>query len=353
MNASKTAFYKAALNGLYYTGAFRALEPAWRGVGVIFTLHHVQPADGVSAFAPNRILEVTPEFLDQTIRQVRELGYEIVSLDEVHRRLSERDYGRRFACFTFDDGYLDNYTHAFPIFRQHDAPFAIYVCTGIMERAIDLWWCSLEQVVQHEDRIEVTLDDGERAFATRTTDEKYQAFNAIYWAMRAMPLERQLATSRALAERYPESAAAPVPASAPMSWEMLREMRESGLLTIGAHTVGHHALTKLSPADVREEIRESRDVIALQTGETPQHFAYPYGDALSAASREFELSRELGMTTAVTTRKGVLFPEHAAHLHGLPRVSLNGDYQHSRYVRLFVSGAPFALSRGFRRHDPD
>jgi len=353
MIASKTSFYKAALNGLYYTGAFRALEPAWRGVGVIFTLHHVQPGNGARAFAPNRILEVTPEFLDQTVRQVRELGYEIVSLDEVHRRLSEHDYGGPFACFTFDDGYLDNYTHAFPIFRKHDAPFAIYVCTGIMERAVDLWWCTLEQVVQHEDRVEVTLDDGRQAFASRTTDEKYQAFNTIYWAMRAMPLGRQLATSRALAERYPESAAVPVPASAPMSWPMLREMHDTGLLTIGAHTIGHHALSKLPPEAVREEIRASRDAIARQTGATPRHFAYPYGDALSAASREFALAQELGMATGVTTRKGVLFPEHAAHLHGLPRVSLNGDYQHSRYVRLFVSGAPFALSRGFRRHDPD
>lgn len=353
MNGSRTAFYKAALNGLYYTGAFRALEPAWRGVGVIFTLHHVQPDDGSRAFAPNRILDVTPEFLDQTIRQVRELGYEIVSLDAVHRRLAEGDFGGPFACFTFDDGYLDNYTHAFPIFRKHEAPFAIYVCTGLMERAIDLWWCSLEQVVQHEDRVEVTLDGAAQAFASRTTAEKYRAFNTIYWAMRGMPLERQLATSRALAARYPESAGTEVPASAPMSWEMLREMRDSGLLTIGAHTVGHHALTKLPPDAVREEIRESRDVIARHTGQMPTHFAYPYGDALSASSREFTLAEELGMATAVTTRKGVLFPGHAAHLHGLPRVSLNGDYQHSRYVRLFVSGAPFALARGFRRHDLD
>ena len=65
----------------------------------------------------------------------------------------------------------------------------------------------------------------------------------------------------------------------------------------------------------------------------------------------YALLKEHGFDTASTTRKGVLFPEHADHLHALPRVSLHGDYQLERYVTLFMSGAPFALQRGFRRLD--
>lgn len=353
MTTPKTAFYKAALNSLYYTGAYRALERGWRGVGVIFTLHHVRPADGESQFAPNRILEVTPAFLEQTIKQVKRLGYEIVSLDEVHRRLAEKDFSAPFVCFTLDDGYADNYQHAFPIFEKHDVPFAIYVCTGIIEGSVDLWWCSLEQIILHENRIEVRLNGTEQVFTTRSTSEKYRAFNTIYWALRGMPIQLQLATSRALAARYPHSAAVAVPASASLTWDMLQEMRASGLMTIGAHTLNHYALNKLSLEEARQEVQESCDVIAKQTGETSRHFAYPYGDALSASHREFSLSEELGMDTCVTTRKGVLFPEHVRYLHALPRVSLNGDYQASRYVRLFLSGAPFALSGGFRRYDVD
>ena len=136
-----------------------------------------------------------------------------------------------------------------------------------------------------------------------------------------------------------------------MSWDMIAELASSGLATIGAHTVNHFALSKLQPEDVRNETERSREIIAQRTGKSPRHFAYPYGDAGSAGRREFDIIGDLGFATATTTRKGLLFPEHAHHLHALPRVSLNGEYQHRRYVELFLSGAPFALWQGFHRLD--
>jgi hypothetical protein len=64
----KTAMMKAAMSGLYHTGAHRLLAPYTEGVGLIFTLRQIRPAqDPPKAFAPNRILEVTPDFLDAVL----------------------------------------------------------------------------------------------------------------------------------------------------------------------------------------------------------------------------------------------------------------------------------------------
>ena len=57
------------------------------------------------------------------------------------------------------------------------------------------------------------------------------------------------------------------------------------------------------------------------------------------------------MEAAVTTRKGLIYPEHGDHLFALPRVSLNGDYQSLHFIDLYLSGAPFALWNRFRRVD--
>ena len=73
-------------------------------------LHHVRPRrDG--AFQPNHHLEITPDFLRATLAHLRRTTSTSSAMDEVHRRLAERDFSRRFACFTFDDGYRDNRDH--------------------------------------------------------------------------------------------------------------------------------------------------------------------------------------------------------------------------------------------------
>ena len=83
----------------------------------------------------------------------------------------------------------------------------------------------------------------------------------------------------------------------------------------------------------------------------PRALRYPVGDRTSAGPREFRIAAELGFKTAVTTRPGVLFPEHGEHLTALPRISLNGEYQQLRYGRVLLSGAATALWNGFRRVD--
>jgi peptidoglycan/xylan/chitin deacetylase (PgdA/CDA1 family) len=82
-----------------------------------------------------------------------------------------------------------------------------------------------------------------------------------------------------------------------------------------------------------------------------EHFAYPYGDKTAAAAREFALARNAGFKTAVTTRPGMIFSSAADHLTALPRVSLNGNYQHSRVLPVLTSGAATAMWNGFRRVD--
>ena len=96
---------------------------------MIFTLHHVRPEpEEPRAFAPNRILEVAPQFLDAVLDQVQEAGLDVISLDQAVQRLKEGD-DRRFVCFTFDDGYRDNLEHAYPLFKRRNLPLTLYVPT--------------------------------------------------------------------------------------------------------------------------------------------------------------------------------------------------------------------------------
>lgn len=347
----KTQIIKTGLDALYFTRAFRLFERQWAGMGLVFMLHHIRPAkDPAPRFHPNGILEITPDFLAQVLGHLKARGIEVISLTQAVNRLVSGEQGGRFACFTIDDGYRDNFQNALPVFSRFDCPFTVFVATGIVDGTTELWWLALEEAIAAHDRVTVVLDGDERVFETATDADKLAAYEAIYWPMRAMPETDQRALIRDLCERCDVDLAKICDREA-MQWHEVRRLSDDPLVTIGAHTVDHFALAKLEPEAAMHELVHSRERIAEETGRTPEFFCYPYGDPASAGPRDFDLAARAGYRASFTTRKGMLFPEHARHLQALPRVSLNGDYQTLRYIDLYLSGAPFALWNRFQRLD--
>jgi peptidoglycan/xylan/chitin deacetylase (PgdA/CDA1 family) len=341
---------RGGLESLYFTGAHIALRPFVGGVGAILTLHHVRPPRP-DRFQPNRLLEVTPRFLARVVKSLRRSGLDLVSLDEMHRRMTEGDFSRHFACLTFDDGYRDTLQWAYPVLKEAGVPFAVYVPTSFPDRLGELWWLALEAVIARNDRVGLVIGGRDRKFDCRTVAEKRALFDELYWWLRSQPTEAELReVVRNLAAYYHVDIAA-FCSELCMSWPELAELAADPLVTIGAHTVNHPMLTKLSSDGVRSEIDLSRSVIEAALAVRPQHLSYPFGDRGSAGAREFEIAAELGFKTAVTTRPGVLFREHGQCMTALPRISLNGDYQRIRYVRVLLSGAATAMWNGFRRLD--
>ncbi|MEL6227833.1 MAG: polysaccharide deacetylase family protein, partial [Pseudomonadota bacterium] len=166
MSRRNTPLVKAALTALHAIRADRVFDAASDNCGVIFMLHHVVP-EMPKGFAPNRILKITPEFLELAIDEARAAGLDFVSMDEAGRRLRQPEGARPFACFTFDDGYRDNFTYAYPVLKRHNVPFTIYVTPAFADGDGDFWWLTLEEVIARATRISVPLPSGERAFDTR------------------------------------------------------------------------------------------------------------------------------------------------------------------------------------------
>jgi peptidoglycan/xylan/chitin deacetylase (PgdA/CDA1 family) len=348
MAGLKDTIIRGGLESLYFSGAHWALQPLVGGVGVILTMHHVRPPRP-DRFQPNRILEITPHFLARVVQLLRRAGVDVISLDEMYRRLTEGDFGKRFVCLTFDDGYRDILEHAYPILKEAGMPFAVYVPTSFPDRLGELWWLALEAVIARNARIGLNIDGDNRIFACATVAEKRALYDELYWWLRRRPSEAELrGIVRDLAACYAVDIAAFCNELC-MDWRELSELAADPLVTIGAHTVHHQMLAKLPEKTVRSEIDLSRAVIEAALDLRPAHLSYPYGDPGSAGAREFAIAADLGFKTAVTTRPGVLTRGHAEHLTALPRISLNGEYQQLRYVRVLLSGSATAMWNGFRR----
>lgn len=335
MSVIKTFMRKAYMQGARLSGLSALLNPVLGGVGSILMLHHVRPARG--GVDLNGLLSVEPDFLDELIEGLKgEVRF--VSMDEAADRLKAGHCDERFAAVTLDDGYRDNVEHAAPVFRAHEIPYTIFVSPGLVDGDADLWWELVEQAVEKNDRVRVDLPSGAAHWNCATDREKYKAYDAIMQELlTAVGEDEQRAIVRSLCETYGIDREAHRRQSL-LDWDELRALGNDRLATIGAHTIHHFQLARLTRERALEEIVRSGEVLGDKLGEKPRHFAYPYGGPEAAGEREVELAREAGYATAVTTRHGNLMPAHAGHMHALPRISVNGYYQRVAYVRTMMSG---------------
>jgi peptidoglycan/xylan/chitin deacetylase (PgdA/CDA1 family) len=344
----KQSIIRGGLEFLYFTGARVVLRPFVGGVGAILALHHVRPPRP-DRFQPNRLLEVTPQFLARMVRGLRRSGLDLISLDEMHRRMVEGDFSRRFVCLTFDNGYRDLREWVYPILKEAGVPFAVYVPTSFPDRLGELWWLVLEAVIARNNRIGLVIGGRDRKFDCSTVAEKRSLYDELYWWLRSRATESEMRSIvRSLAAFYHVDIAAFCEELC-MSWPELAELASDPLVTIGAHTVNHPILSRISKEAARSEMELSRSVIEAALTVKPAHLSYPYGDRSSAGDREFEIAAEIGFKTAVTTRPGVLSARHKHCMTALPRISLHGDYQRMRYVRVLLSGTAITMWNGFRR----
>jgi peptidoglycan/xylan/chitin deacetylase (PgdA/CDA1 family) len=302
--------------GAHLTGLSRLIAARYRGRGIIFALHSVVE-DG--AIHPDDSLRCPAGQLQRVLRWLRDQRFEFVDLDEAVRRLAKRET-RPFAAFTFDDGYADNLTRALPIMQRFEAPFTVYVTTGMVTREIDAWWFGLAELIRSRERVD--LPGIGRRFRCADLASKKRVFRTIEAAIHedfdVLPHVRSaIAASgidcRTLVDREGLTAS------------QLGSLARHPLVSIGGHTTTHRNLALASVSTVRREMMENRKFLQGMTDSPVAHFAYPFGHARACGLREANVARDVGFCTAVTTRSGALFAAHVGHPHALPRIHLAGD----------------------------
>ena len=335
---------RAGLSALHHTGLSALFKNRLQGWGSVLCLHHVCPAEeNNTGFAPNSKLEITPQFLNDLIIKLRRDGFETVSLATAVASLKSGIKPEKpFAVFTLDDGYRDNLIYAKPVFDRLNCPYTIFVTPGFVDGTAAIWWRTLEKMVACHDHLRIVDDGKVFDLKSQTTLQKSNAFDQLFDYVEHLLQDRQRATVRKFASQFDHDWAGEA-SSAVMNWAELRAISQSPLCTLGAHTNNHLALRHLPGVHSFAEMLQSKQRLEHEIGLPVAYFAYPYGDAVAAGPREFELAAKIGFDASLTTRKGVLFPAHAHHLQALPRIMVSGRFQTLRHVETLMNGLPTAM----------
>lgn len=247
--------------------------------------------------------------------------YRMLHLEEALEELYAPSKDKEYRCdrrtplvLAFDDGYRDNYTHAFALACELQIPITIFLIPGYVESGDYFWWQEGKRLAQRSQADKVTVEG--RAHQLDQPEERNMLAQTIDTHLRraGSVAEREAFLAAVREALGVPSSVAVEEATLPLTWADVREMDRSGWVSFGAHTMHHPILAYLSdPAEVQREVGECRTVLEQQLGHPVRTFAYPVGKPEHIGDAALRAVREAGYDWAVTTIYGTNTPQSNPH----------------------------------------
>lgn len=193
------------------------------------------------------------------------------------------------ALLTFDDGYKDIYTNAYPILKKHQVPAVVFLITDHVGSGRPFWWDEVIAVILRSHATNFG------AFSLRTELDQQKCLRHVLAKAGTLPDDQKID----FLARLKEELGCQEIEGENLSWEEVREMKSHGI-QFGSHTLTHPVLTRVSVEKAQREIRESKIKIERETGEEVKVFSYPHGEY---NERIRNLVRQAGYRCAFTTQE--------------------------------------------------
>ena len=265
----------------------------------IFMLHRFSVPDvGVHGHDPGT--------LRQALAYLRKQRYDLISLQDLFKRLRDGEPLRRAISFTIDDGYFDHAQVAAPIFAAFDCPVTTFLATGFIDGKTWFWFDRLRMIFDTTPRtsLRARLGNEEIVYVTDSARSRAAAMEDLAARCKEVAESDRADCVRELAPAAAvELPAAPPRKFAPLSWDDARRAEKLGM-TFGPHTVTHPILSTTPDAQSEFEIAESWSRLSAELSRPVPVFCYPNGRSKDFGGREITTIRRLGLWGAVQGQNG-------------------------------------------------
>ena len=217
--------------------------------------------------------------------------FTIITLDDISIILNGKIRDKRYALITFDDGYIDNYTKAFPILLENKITATFFLATNFMNNAEIPWWDRIAYLVRHAQVDEIKLNN----WPDSITLSKEDVPTSIRKVLDVVKINNGSTIEEILIEleqklQIPDSK---LMDQEPlfMTWDMAREMNDAGM-EFGSQTCSHRIMSHLNVEEQDHEAKASKELIEKELNTNINAFAYPVGGKDSFTADTIEIIKK-------------------------------------------------------------
>ena len=235
--------------------------------------------------------------------------YSVVTMDDVADRLAKKeDFIVPSIIITFDDGFANNYTLAYPILKELGLPAMIYLTTGFIGTKETPWVDDLMELLSVTKGERLCFPEllGDEVLDIRTRRQKRHAVSRLFQVMLRLDHQRKIQSMNKLVNILRIDDISCDNADRKMlNWQEVIEMSKNNIY-FGAHTVTHPTLSKMDLPEAKREIYESKRELEKRLGNKVKHFAIPNGKKEDFSGNLKQYCKDIGMDTVVSAEPGLV-----------------------------------------------
>lgn len=226
----------------------------------------------------HRNLAISADDFERHIRHVKRF-YNVISLSALVQAIRDKKQFPDFSVvITFDDGYRNNFTLAYPILKKYQVPVTVFLTTGLIGTNHYLWFNELECAISQtlEQKIDVFINGHRLEFLLKDRKYRSQAYTSIKELLKN--LENKTLNS-VLHNIFDQLKYKNVPLNgnyAMLNWREIKAMN-GNVIDFGAHTRTHASLPFLEENKAYDEISGSKKDLEKELNREVTSFCYPYG----------------------------------------------------------------------------
>lgn len=307
-------------------------------------------------------LAVTPQHFAEHLEILRRY-YQPLRLDNLVAALRAGRLPRRAVAVTMDDGYFDSRRYAQPLLELYEVPATVFVISGSVGGAREFWWDELEQLLLQPGTLPSELDlesDGQSyhwnlgAAAQFSAGDwrqnrdwhymmkldptpRHQFFRALWSLLQGLADDARSGLMEQLCA-WAGAATTVRPTHRALTAVEVAGLAADGLVEVGAHSVTHATLSRLTPSAQQYQIGKSKADLEEMLGQAVNSFSYPHGQRRDYTATTVSLVAQAGYESACAAFAGTA--ERGTDHFQLPRwpiMDCDGETFHRQLEDAFNS----------------